>query len=462
MNKDRAAGIIRQWRELGQDHLFAFWQIRPERMKQALLSDLRDLDPTLFEMLLARLKGETDELRSRQFEPIAFVRQSRWLEDEEAAKLGQELLSSGKAAVVTVAGGQGSRLGYEGPKGCFPISPIRNASLFQIHSEKILAARRRYNKPLYWYIMTSPLNIEQTKSFFLRNSCFGLPEEEIRFFAQGLFPTLTNEGKLVLAGEGGLFRNPNGHGGTLKALLDSGCLQDMERRGVEELFYFQVDNPLVRIPDPCFLGFHRGNGSQMSSKVIAKAFPEEKLGSIGRVEGKACVIEYSDLNERQMHSRDEAGRLLFSHGSIAVHILNVSFLHSVGDLPLHLASKMIQAWVPDSEGGIVHSREAMKFEMFIFDAIPLAKNPLFMETSREEEFAPLKNSTGADSIETCRLGISKQGARWLERCGIEIPKKEGQPIYNVEISPVFAEDGETLKQRLAGTVNIIDEDILLR
>ncbi len=110
----------------------------------------------------------------------------------------------------------------------------------------------------------------------------------------------------------------------------------------------------------------------------------------------------------------------------------------------------------------MHSREAMKFEMFIFDAIPLAKNPLFMETSREEEFAPLKNSTGADSIETCRLGISKQGARWLERCGIEIPKKEGQPIYNVEISPVFAEDGETLKQRLAGTVNIIDEDILLR
>jgi UDP-N-acetylglucosamine/UDP-N-acetylgalactosamine diphosphorylase len=356
-------------------------------------------------------------------------------------------------------------LGFDGPKGCFPISPIRNASLFQILSEKILAVRKRYDRPIYWYIMTSPLNLEETRGFFETNGYFGLQEGEIIFFNQGVFPSLTREGKLLLAEEGGLFQNPNGHGGTISALADSGCLDHMSRESIEELYYMQVDNPLVRIPDPPFLGLHALEGSQMSTKVIAKAYPEEKIGVIGKINGKPGVIEYSDISEENQKARDEQGNLLYSHGSIAIHIFSLEFLRShSGKLPLHVAQKTIQAWIPNDEGGAVQELAGIKFEMFIFDALADAGNPLFLETIREEEFAPLKNKTGRDSIETCRQGIMNLYARWLEANGITVPMRGGKPVHRIEISPLVASDaesfGESLNQRFPSTVNRIDEDTL--
>jgi UDP-N-acetylglucosamine/UDP-N-acetylgalactosamine diphosphorylase len=314
--------------------------------------------------------------------------------------------------------------------------------------------------------MTSPLNLEQIRLFFESNSYFGLPEEEVLLFSQGLFPTLTEQGKLLLAENGGLFQNPNGHGGTIAALQDSGCLDHMSARGVEELFYFQVDNPLVRIPDPHFLGAHRLQNSQMSSKVIEKTYPEEKLGVIGYVEGKPAVIEYSDLSKEQMQARGEQGNLLYSHGSIAIHLFNIEFLASHGGrLPLHTAQKKIRTWIPDEGSGAVLEREVIKFEMFIFDALATARNPLFFETSREDEFAPLKNRTGRDSIETCRQGMIDLYSRWLQSCGVEVPIRGGRSVHRVEISATFAWDakslGESLKHKLPYTVNRIDEDTLL-
>ncbi|MBN2551582.1 MAG: UTP--glucose-1-phosphate uridylyltransferase, partial [Spirochaetales bacterium] len=389
-----------------------------------------------------------------------------WREDAEARRRGESLISEGKAAFVTVAGGQGSRLGFDGPKGCFPISPIRKATLFQILAEKILAARRRYGCPLYWYIMTSPLNLEETRGFFESHDTFGLHEEEVLFFAQGLFPSLTEQGRLLLAEDGSLFQNPNGHGGTIAALKDSGCLDHMRSRGVEQLFFTQVDNPLVRIPDPDFLGVHAAEGSQMSSKVIEKLYPEEKIGVIGFADGKPAVIEYSDISEEQQHARDEEGKLLFSHGSIAVHIFELSYLsRHTGRLPLHVAQKTVRSWIPRRGGGVVEEREAIKFEMFIFDSLAGAARPLFFETSREEEFAPLKNRTGPDSIETCRQGMIQLAARWLRANGIAVPEREGKPVCRIEISPAVAWDArslaDALKQRGLFTVNRIDEDILL-
>ncbi len=466
MSEQREARIIGQWRACGQEHLFASWRQRSEEKKKALLNDLDSLKVDLYEYLLQQLHRQLRDTGQHRIEPIPYISEQKWRNDAAGRRKGEELLAAGKAAFLTVAGGQSSRLGFEEPKGCFPISPIRNASLFQIFAEKLLAARKRYDRSLYWYIMTSPMNLEQTRLFFESNSYFGLPEEEVLFFSQGLFPTLTEQGKLLLAEDGGLFQNPNGHGGTIAALQDSGCLDHMSARGVEELFCFQVDNPLVRIPDPQFLGIHRLQDSQMSSKVIEKTYPEEKLGVIGYVDGKPAVIEYSDLTEEQMQARDERGNLLYSHGSIAIHLFNIDFLASHGGrLPLHTAQKKVRTWLPEEGGGVVEETEAVKFEMFIFDALATARNPLFFETSREEEFAPLKNRTGKDSIETCRQGMTNLYSRWLQSCGVEVPMRGGRPIHRVEISPTFAWDekslGESLKHRLPYTVNRIDEDTLL-
>jgi UDP-N-acetylglucosamine/UDP-N-acetylgalactosamine diphosphorylase len=466
MSEAKAAGIIERWKRRGQEHLFACWDQRSEEKKQALLADLEDLNIQVYELLQQQLEKQLGDSGSRRIEPIAHIPEAQWRCDQKARAKGEDLLTAGKVAFCTVAGGQGSRLGFDGPKGCFPISPIREATLFQIFAEKILAARNRCGRPLYWYIMTSPLNLEETRRYFESTSHFGLREEDIVFFTQALFPSLTRKGKLLLAEEGGLFQNPNGHGGTISALEDSGCLDHMSGKGVEELYYFQVDNPLVRIPDPPFLGLHSLEGSQMSTKVIEKAYPEEKLGVVGTVDGKPGVIEYSDIDEEHQKARDEKGNLLYSHGTIAIHCLNVEFLRShSGRLPLHVAEKKIRTWVPNDSGGKVEARKAIKFEMFIFDALADAENPLFFETAREEEFAPLKNKSGPDSIETCRQGMMNLHARWLQANGVAVPMREGSPVHRIEISPMVAWDaqslGESLIHKLPSTVNRIDEDTLL-
>jgi UDP-N-acetylglucosamine/UDP-N-acetylgalactosamine diphosphorylase len=466
VSEQSEAGIIEEWKRRDQDHLFAFWDERSEEKKRALLGDLEDLNVEVYELLQRQLDTQLSGDGPRRIGPTAHIPEEKWRQDSKARAKGENLLAAGKVAFCTVAGGQGSRLGFDGPKGCFPISPIREASLFQILAEKILAARNLYDRPMYWYIMTSPLNLGETRRFFESNSYFGLQEEEVVFFTQGLFPSLSGEGKLLLAEEGGLFQNPNGHGGTISGLQDSGCLDHMSSKGVEELYCFQVDNPLVRLPDPPFLGLHSLKASQMSSKVIEKAYPEEKIGVIGTVDGKPRVIEYSDISEENQKARDQQGNLLYSHGSIAMHILNLDFLRShSGKLPLHIAEKKIQIWIPNDRGGTVQERKGIKFEMFIFDALADSANPLFFETSREEEFAPLKNKTGRDSIETCRLGMMNLYARWLQANGVSVPMREGRPVHRIEISPTFAWDahslGESLIHRLPSTVNRIDEDTLL-
>jgi UDP-N-acetylglucosamine/UDP-N-acetylgalactosamine diphosphorylase len=360
-----------------------------------------------------------------------------------------------------VAGGQGTRLGWDGPKGCFPISPIRKASLFQIFAEKILAARRRYGVGLRWCIMTSPLNHERTREFLSAHDFFGLPAEAVTLFQQGLLPSLTPEGRLLLAADGGLAQNPTGHGGILQAMAGEGLTRSLLEAGVEELFFFQVDNPLVRLPDPQFAGWQRLRGSELSSKVILKASPEERLGVPVLLEGRPRIIEYSDLDPASQRARAPGGGLKFPHGSIAIHLLSTSFVERVAlPLPLHLARKRVRCLVPRAGGGGVEEREAVKFESFIFDAIPLAAAPQFLETSREEEFAPLKNAAGADSIATCAAGMIQQHSRWLEACGVQVPREGGRPKYRVEISPLFAADPQTLQDRPGDTVNNINEDTL--
>jgi UDP-N-acetylglucosamine/UDP-N-acetylgalactosamine diphosphorylase len=237
----------------------------------------------------------------------------------------------------------------------------------------------------------------------------------------------------------------------------------MRDQGVEHLFYFQVDNPLVRVPDPAFLGFHRRALSQVSSKVVEKAYPEEKLGTIATASGKPLVVEYSDLPPTLMHARAADGGLLYPQGSIAIHLLDVAFVAGTGlQLPWHLARKRVRALNPTPEGTEIVERDAVKMEMFVFDAIPLSRCALFFETERADEFAPLKNRHGVDSIETCVHGQVEQAARWLGACGVEIPRdSDGRPRHLLEISPLFALDREILAARRGIVKDRIDEDTLL-
>ena len=453
---------IEKFTALGHGRLFTHWEPRPPEMKRRLMEDLGALDTSILESLHSRLEETPQYPESVRPAPFASLYESR--RDADAIRIGEELIRGGRTAFLTVAGGQGSRLGFDGPKGMFPISPIRRLTLFALFAEKLRAARVLYKAEIPWLIMASPQNEDSTREYFEKEGYFDLGRDSVRFFTQGTLPSLSAEGELLLDGEGGLFFNPNGHGGTLEALRSSGLLEEMEERGVEELFYFQIDNPLVIVPDPIFLGFHRRAESQISTKVIRKAFPEDKLGTIATLpSGKPTVIEYSDLPQELMHEKTPDGDLKFSHGSIAIHLLNVDYVSSRPlALPFHTARKKVRTLNPTPDGTEIVEREAVKFEMFIFDAIPQAERFLFFETDRAEEFSPVKNKEGVDSVETCIRGQTEKFAGWLSACGLRMPRDDkGRPRYAVEISPLFAADRASLIKRRAELPQEIDHDILL-
>jgi len=447
---------------MGQGHLFAHWPARPAHMKRRLLEDLASIDPAVLGELRASLQAGMPAI-AEPLVPAPYVTREQSRADAEARELGEELVHRSRTALLTVAGGQGSRLGFEGPKGMFPVTPIRRLTLFAAFAEKLRAARRWYGADIQWLIMTSPHTHAATEDYFEREKWFGLGKGSVTLFVQGTLPSLSPEGALLLAQDGGIFSNPNGHGGAIDALRRAGLGESLRDRGVEELFYFQIDNPLVRVPDPVFLGFHRRENADVSSKVVEKSFPGEKLGAIVTAGGRPAVIEYSDFDERAMNARDPAGRLLFSHGSIAVHLLSLEFLGRPGfRLPYHLARKRVRALNPTPAGTETVEREAVKLELFIFDAIPLARRALFFETERAEEFAPLKNREGVDSLETCVRGQVEKSARWLEACGVAVPRDAvGRSRYTIEISPLFALDPSVLAAKRGSLKDSIDEDTLL-
>jgi UDP-N-acetylglucosamine/UDP-N-acetylgalactosamine diphosphorylase len=372
-----------------------------------------------------------------------------------------EAIREGKTAFLTVAGGQGSRLGFDGPKGMYPVTPIRRATLFQVFAEKLRGFAEQEKAKIPWYIMTSPLNDAETRRYFEEQRFFGLPESDVVFFTQGTLPTLDQTGRLLLDENGGLFQNPDGHGGLVTALRRHKLLDEMKSRSVEYLFYFQVDNPLVNVPDPEYLGHHILAGARVAAKVIPKRSPEEKVGVISILDGRPCIVEYSDLSPENMHARNEDGTLKFLQGSIAIHIFNVSFLASDRlELPLHVARKEVR--VMDPATGQITETPGIKFERFIFDVVPQAGDVLFYEISREDEFSPVKNAEGLDSPETCERDQIAKAARMLAQSQVEVPRDgEGNPSVKLEISPLYAWNSAALARRLEGADIRIDEDTLL-
>lgn len=452
-------------REAGQAHLCARLEgLAPPRRK-LLARALEAIDYELVSELadLART-GSTPAVKTAtpDLEPPALVplrKEGRVAQDaERATEHGRGLLASGKVGYVLVAGGQGSRLGLDGPKGKFRVGPISGLSLFAYHARRLRKASDGGRVSVPWYIMTSPANDAETRAFFEDHGHFGLVPEDVFFFPQAMLPALDPDGRILLAAEDTPFLAPNGHGGLLTGLRSSGALDDMRARGLEHLSYFQVDNPLVRPADPLFLGLHARAEAGMSSKVVAKRDASEKVGVIGRIDGKLGCIEYSDLSDELRHAKDDRGELRFRAGNIAVHALSVDFLDDVtrGNLrlPWHVAKKAMK--VVDENGRQVE-RTGYKFETFVFDALALSEESVTLEVERAHEFSPVKNASGEDSPETARRDLLTLHAGWLAAAGADLPAADAFGLHPVEVDPLFAETGEEFAQRMPATPVIRDE-----
>jgi UDP-N-acetylglucosamine/UDP-N-acetylgalactosamine diphosphorylase len=316
---------------------------------------------------------------------------------------------------MVVAGGQASRLGYGGPKGFFPIGPVSDRCLFAQQAQKLTHLRARCGRPVPWYIMTSPATDAATREGFARADSYGLPPEDVFFLSQGMVPSLDFDGRLMLERPDRIFENPNGHGGSITALLDSGALDDMASRGVDTIFYYQVDNPLVPLADSLFLGFHALAGAEMSCKVIRKVDPAEKMGVVARVNGRVGVVEYTEIDDEQRYARDAAGDLVYWAGNLAVHAFDTAFVRRVAD----------------------HEPNGHKLERFVFDALAAARSVCVVEARRSEEYSPVKNAEGSDSpvtapppgtaieIDESRIG----GCEDLRSLGIRSVEEAGDIVH---------------------------------
>jgi len=447
--------LIEKFRHAGQGHVFAFFDQLAPAAQQDLLAEAGEIDLAEVAELTRTLltPGAATGVNLTGLAPAPYESRpenggdaAAWAKAKAA---GETALRAGRVAVFTVAGGQGTRLGYDGPKGTFPVTPLKRKPLFQVFAEKILAAGVRYGRPLHWFIMTSHQNHAATETFFAENKFFGLEPSRVHFFRQGRMPAVDFKGKILLETPGTLALSPDGHGGSLRALERSGALDLMAREGIDTLSYFQVDNPLVRCVDPAFIGWHLLRGSQMSSKMVPKAYPEEKLGHFCVQGERLVVVEYSDLPMAMQRETEADGRLRYLAGSIAIHVLDREFIRHVARgegmaLPFHRADKKIPT--VDGAGQPVKPAQAngVKFELFVFDALPFASNPLVIETRRADDFSPVKNAEGVDSPQTCRDDQLRQFTRWLKTNDAAVEADaSGLPKAAIEVSPQFGYDEDS-------------------
>ncbi len=445
----------------GQEHVLAHWDSLSSEGQRELAAQLESVDLALVQRLYQQAQSDSAvlaDLDSRAQSPPAVT--SADLADparrQAAIEAGEAALRAGRVGMILVAGGQGSRLGFEHPKGMFPIGPLSGRTLFQMLTDLLQARGRHYNTRIPLYVMTSPATDAATREHFEQQNYFGLPAGDLQVFCQGTMPAVdAASGRLLLSAPDQLFLSPDGHGGMLPAFLSSGCLADAAARGIEHLFYCQVDNPLVQICDPLLIGLHVLQQAEVTTQVVRKSEPLQRVGNVVRVDDHLEVIEYSDLPETLARQTLPDGSLRFWAGNIAVHVFERSFLErAVAEtvqqgqgLPFHIAKKKVP--FVDEAGATVQpaSENAYKFERFIFDLLPLAKSAMVVEVAAEEGFAAVKNAETAKSetATTTKAAIVAQHTRWLRAAGVTVA--DG---VQVEIHPSVAHDSATVAQRFAG------------
>lgn len=445
--------FISKFEAAGQGQVFQFFDQLDESGKAKLLAQAKTIDlAEISDLVQAHVLGEAHAFINLEgLEPAPYIslpnNEASATEWQRAFDAGAEAIRAGRVAAFTVAGGQGTRLGYDGPKGTYPVTPVSNKTLFQVFAEKILRSGERFGVTVPWFILTSTINNAATVEAFEANAYFGLPKESVHFIVQGLVPAVDLKGKILLSAKDTIAMTPDGHGGALRALVRRGAVDTMRAAGIDILTYFQVDNPIVQCVDPAFVGFHVLGQSELSSKMVPKAYALEKVGHFCVQEGVTKVIEYSDMPAAMQEETDAEGNLRFKAGSVAIHVFDRDFIARVGGdaagekLPFHRANKKIP--YVDVSGATIEPEapNGVKFEMFVFDALPLAKNPVIIEAARSDDFSPVKNAEGIDSPKTCKEDQLRLFARWLKAAGVGIETDDsGLPGLTFEISHRFAAD----------------------
>ncbi|XP_068429512.1 UDP-N-acetylhexosamine pyrophosphorylase-like protein 1 [Clinocottus analis] len=467
----------------GQAHALQFWPELSEAERRGFLQELAQLD---LQGLREHCEGAARAAASPapsldpHMEPvppesIGSVRKSD--EDSLAEWESEGLLriSENRVGVLLLAGGQGTRLGVQYPKGMYDVGLPSGNTLYQIQAERIhkiqeLADGKHGSKcTVPWYIMTSEFTLAPTEKFFKENNYFDLEPSNIVMFEQRMIPAVTFDGKVILQEKGKIAMAPDGNGGLYQALVDNKVLEDMKKRGVEYLHVYCVDNILVKMADPVFIGFCVSKGADCGAKVVEKACATEPVGVVCRVRGVSQVVEYSEIQRETAELRGPGGELVFSAGNICNHFFTRAFLQDVaenykGQLKQHVALKKV-AFV-DTCGNQVQPTKpnAIKMEKFVFDVFPFSRNFVAFEVVRQEEFSPLKNADGAsDSPTTARNALLAQHCRWARAASATLLDERGDtlspptsasaadnPPALCEISPLVSYFGEGLEQLLRG------------
>jgi len=467
----------------GQGQVFTFWEKLSEDERERLLDQLERIDvERVNDIYKKAIKADEDakNTSSDAIEPLpedAFE-STVGAEGKEAEyrKTGLRAIAEGEVAVLLMAGGQGTRLGSSDPKGCYDIGLPSKKSLFQIQAEKIkrlqVVAEKECSKPagsvvIRWYIMTSDPTHDATRAFFGwgkkgerldtgKPANFGLSEEQVIFFKQGVLPCLSTDGKILLESTGKVAVAPDGNGGLYAALrtplkkqtnnIDApSIISDLRTRNIQNVHAYCVDNCLVKVADPVFVGYCISKQAECGAKVVPKAYPTESVGVVARKDGKYSVVEYSEITSEQAEKVDaKTGALAFRAANIANHFYTTTFLERTREMEnsmaFHIARKKIPSVAIDT--GAQGKTDGMKLEMFVFDVFPFAEQFAVLEVAREEEFSPLKNAPGtmADNPETSRRDLLAQQKRFLENAGASL--KEG---VEVELSPLLSYSGEGLE-----------------
>ena len=452
------ASIVAKLEAAKQSHLLRFWDELNEQQQQQLVDQIAGFDFDQVQKLFLGKDKQQDwgELASRaELPPAITLDQFQGEEYESAVAAGESAIGNGEVAMILVAGGQGSRLGFDHPKGMFPIGPLSENTLYQIILQKALARAMQFGSVIPMYIMTSPPTHTDSENFLKSNDFFGYKPGDIQLFCQGVMPAVDHEGKLLLADKHNVFVSPDGHGGTLAALDRCGCLDDMKNRGIKHVFYGQVDNPLIQACDPALIGYHILRQSEMTSQVVRKTEPLQKVGNVVSIDGKVQIIEYSDLPEEHAQQTTDDGQLKLWAGSIAVHVFDFDFLvranQDADSLPIHRARKKVP--FVDADGCLINpeSPNATKFEKFIFDLLPSANNAIVCEVAAADGFCAVKNAPPAasETPEHVRSAISDLHIRWLNENGVKVA--DGVII---EINPLYAVDAKQLAEKTEDTIEI--------